>query len=246
MGLFSRKPKLTSEERVRKELEDKQKELNNINAIKKRQKSIELKLKKLKAEAEKDTKPSLGKVSDKELPMVLDGDEGGVVVEKQKWTSRKSKLKFFDKRRLKKKPETSFLIRMIFSNGTSKEFVISTRAEIFTYKKRTYYLQYDESVFNLTQNQYELSYFDDVPTPLRRRIIKTGDKAFWAVTPENLKPLIEMNYVKVLAQNTEIDKYLKSTTMLTIFNMMLGFIILFFSYKSYKVLQIIIESGVLK
>lgn len=158
------------------------------------------------------------KIIDSELPHVADG----LVAEKKNWKKlkpwSKEGLPWRDRRKLKKKPEISFLIKMLFSNGTCKEFVISTSHETFTYKKRSYYLKYDDAYFNLTQNQFELTYFDDCSVPINKSIKYEGDKAFFSVTPENLKPLIDMNYVKVLASSADLDKYLKMNATLAVFS----------------------------
>ena len=87
-------------------------------------------------------------------------------------------------KRLNKKPETAFFIEMFFSNGTSREFVVSTSAEVFRYKKRWYYLRFESSWFNLTQNQYKLNYFDDSPVPIDREITKKGDTSYFSVSPD--------------------------------------------------------------
>lgn len=186
------------------------------------------------------------KAIDKTLPLAIDG---GRVKEKDKWDTvkwwhlKKKGLAWIDRRRLKKKPETSFLIRFLFSNGTSKEFVISTTEETFRYKKRTYHLRYENSFFNLTQNQFELTYFDDFVEPLDRKIIRKGNEAFWGVTPENLKPLIEMNYLKVLASQGELDRYLKMNAILTVvllfFNFFFMFMLFYLSRKMGKIISAI-------
>jgi len=163
------------------------------------------------AKNKKQTLP-LG-IKDNELPFVAQGTS--------REKNKHEKMGFFAKRKLKKNAETSYYIMMKFSNGTCKEFVISTTKEVFTYKKRTYYLRYEDSWFNLTQNQYQLFYFDDYPVPIDRKILKKGDSAFFSVTPENLKPLIEMNYVKVLANTQDLDKYLKMGAILGIINMIM-------------------------
>ena len=64
-------------------------------------------------------------IIDNEIPSV----KKGFVRLKKKWEGLLKK----DKRKLKKKPETSFLVRMFFSNGTSREFVVSTNNELFTH-----------------------------------------------------------------------------------------------------------------
>lgn len=153
-------------------------------------------------------------VQDDELPVV---EEEGLV----RFKKKRERMRFWDKRKLKRRGERSFYVTMRFSNGTMLEFVIATTGEQFKYKKRTYYLRYEDSWFNLTQNQYQLDYFDDYPVPIDRKIIKKGDKSFFSVTSSNLKPLIDMNYVKVLANAQDLDKYLKMGAILGIINMII-------------------------
>jgi len=174
-------------------------------------------------------------IKDDVLPEV----EEGKVRDKKKW----ERLGFWNKRKLKKKPETAFLIRMFFSNGTSKEFIICTKDEIFSYKKRWYYLRYQDSWFNLTQSQYELCYFDDYPVPLDRSITQQGDKRFWGVTPENIKPLVEMNYVKVLAQSQELEKKLSTIQLLCILMLFILLGTLYYVFKLGKQIQLITGAG---
>lgn len=167
------------------------------------------------------------------IPEVI--DTGGSAREKKKY----EKLSRWQRRKLKQYPATSFLIRMNFSNGTSREFVIKTRAEVFKYMKRWYYLRYEDSWFNLTQNQYELNYFDDYPVPLDRKIIKQGNKAYWSVTPDNLKPIIDMEYVKALASSQELDRYLRMNATLTIFMVFLIMFILYYLFKINKAIGLL-------
>lgn len=151
------------------------------------------------------------------------------VFEKKKY----SRLAFWDRHKLRKSPEKAFLIKMLFSNGTCKEFVIIGKTETFTYNKRVYFLRYEDSWFNITQNQYELTYFDDYPVPIDRKILKQGDKAFWSVTPENLKPLIQMEYVKALATSEELLGKLKALFVFGIVQLcMMGiFLLILFSTR---------------
>lgn len=158
--------------------------------------------------------------------------EDGKVREKLKW----EKLGFWQKRKLKRKPETSFLIRMFFSNGTSKEFVISTTKETFDYLGRTYYLRYEDAYFNLTQNLYELNYFDDYPVPLDREVVKIGDKKFWTVTSENLKDIIKMEYVKALASSQELNKFLRMNATLSVLIVFMNMVVIYFVWNASKIL----------
>lgn len=162
-------------------------------------------------------------VMDSEVPTLASGSSR----EKLKH----EKLGWFQKRKFKKHPDRSYFITMFFSNGTCKEFVIVSNDEVFTYKKRMYYLRFENSFFNLTQNQNHLLYFDDYPVPINKQITKTGDKAFFSVSPDNLKPLLKMEYVKVLSQNLELDKYLKMSAIFSIINAGLGVIMILMLYN---------------
>ena len=146
------------------------------------------------------------------------------------------KIPYWSRRKLKKKPDMSFLIKMKFSNGTSKYFVIATREELFTYKKRSYYLRYEDAWFNINTNQYELEYFDDSPVPISKKIIKKGNKAFHMVNPENLKPLFEMRKAELLASDQNIDKIMRNLMMIGIFTALLLLLCLFLIYRQGKMI----------
>jgi len=118
-------------------------------------------------------------------------------------------LGIMGRRKLRSKPEHSYIIEMMFSNGTSKTFVITTDKNTFTMKGKTYYLYYEESWFNLSMNQYELKYHEGSAVPINREIIKTGDENYFTVTPENLKDLIKFEYVKVLTGSGSFEKWVK-------------------------------------
>lgn len=150
---------------------------------------------------------------DKEIPSAKNKDgTPSVVYQKEKWKGLSRK----DRKRLKKNGDKAFMITMMFSNGTCREFVIIGKTEYFDYRKRTYYLRYEDSWFNLTQNQFELFFFDDCPVPISREIMKKGDKKFFSVTPENLKPLIKMEYVKALASSDDVIRKVKTILVLVI------------------------------
>jgi hypothetical protein len=146
-------------------------------------------------------------------------------------------LSFWDKKKLKDKPDQSFLIEMIFSNGTSRTFVIATKSELFTYKKKTYYLRYQDAVFDLTNREWKLIYHDDHSTPIQKEIVMQRDpdsdkpEAYFSVHPSNLKPIIRMEYVKALAESQEISKYFKIMIFVMAFGILLTAINLYMTYK---------------
>ena len=157
---------------------------------------------------------------------------GGSVREKLK----REKIGFWDNRKLRKHPESSFFIEMIFSNGTSKEFVIISTEELFVYRKRWYYLRYEDSIFNITQANYKLLYHEDHAFPLSKEIIKKGETAFWSISPENIRPLIEMAYIKALVSN-DFSKYLKAIAILCILILIFLFIDVYYGVKITKILK---------
>lgn len=144
---------------------------------------------------------------------------------------KKEKLKLADKARMRLRPSSSFLVTMLFSNGTSRQFVVSTGKETFTYKGRTYFLRYEDAWFDLSYNQYRLMYFDDYPCPIDRKVTRKGDKSFWSVTAANLKPLIKMEYIKALAQAQELSRYLKMAMLFSILSTAGCIIIIALVYK---------------
>ena len=141
------------------------------------------------------------------------------------------KLSKLDLIKLRFRPSSCFLVTMLFNNGTSKQFVVSSNKEMFSYKGKSYYLRYEDAWFDLSYNQYRLMYFDDYSCPIDRKVLKQGDAAFFAVTSSNLKPLIKMEYVKALAQSQDISKYLLINMVVSVFTLMLVFVNIYFAYK---------------
>lgn len=129
------------------------------------------------------------------------------------------KFGFWDKRKLALSPEKSFIIHMMFANGTSKIFVIKTRGYSFEMKKKTYFLIYEESWFNLSLNQYELFYHENYVVPINREVQQLGNEAYFNVTPENAKEIIDFEYVKVLAGANNISNSMRLIMILVIINL---------------------------
>lgn len=117
----------------------------------------------------------------------------------------KSNLSIKDKFILDRNPTETFLITMLFSNGTSKEFVIKTNKRTFIFAKKMYYLFYEEAYFNISSNQYQLIFHETCTCPINREIILDGDEGYFVNTPENMKDLLSMEYAKALVK-TDGDK----------------------------------------
>ena len=185
----------------------------------------------------KSLKSEFPSPDDAELP--VPNNEDAIVIPKKKH----NKLGWWNKRKLKKNADRSFLIKFFFSNGTCKEFVIVGKAETFMYRKRCYYLRYEDCWFNLTQNQFELDFHDDCAVPIKREIHKEGDEAFFSVSPDNLKPLIKMEYVKALATSDDVIKLIKATLVISMASAFLSLIGVFIAFSSRGLVKKLIGLG---
>ena len=141
---------------------------------------------------------------------------------RQKWTEEKL-LGFWDRRKMNKFPEKSYMVSMHFPNGTYKEFVVLCDKPSFDYMGKTFIIDTKKAVWDLMQNQYRLTYHFEYCVPVSREILHTANKGqeiFLSVNPSNVKELIKQEYVKILASSQNIDTYLK-------LGMIVGFINLF-------------------
>ena len=145
-----------------------------------------------------------------------------------------------DKRKLIKKPESAYLVKMMFSNGTSKSWVVVSEDEFFVYKKRMYYLRKENSFYNLTHRQDELIYFDDYVCPVEKspKLLEDSEekdetlkKTFFSIVPSNIKPIIRMEYIKALAESSEFSKYLKLALVFALLNLI---ILIYIGYQIYR------------
>jgi len=190
----------------------------------------------------------------KEIPM-------NEIKDRLKWNKDfiKSKIPFRnklriakqDKIKLIKKPETSFFITMFFPNGTYKEFIVIGENVTFKYKGKTFHLDTKEAWFDLTQNQFRLCYYFEYATPISKTIkpinknIKIwtdeGNEIYLNIKSDNVQPLIEQQYVKVLA-SSGIDLYLKLTLLFQAFclmaTIMLVIVIFFLARNISKVVKL--------
>jgi len=144
------------------------------------------------------------KVFDKELPKVTDGG-------KVREIKPGERISFRDKLKMGREGDTAWVVTMLFGNGTCRQFVITTKVELFEYKKRWYHLRYENSWFDLSYKYYRLFFFDDYVEPLDKEIIRKGDVNWWTVTPDNIKPYVKQQYVKNLTES-ELEKWLKIIT----------------------------------
>lgn len=150
-----------------------------------------------------------------------------------------------DKFRWKFKSDRCFLVTMRFSNGTMKTWSIVSKKEFFKYRKKYYHLYYENAWYDLTHRVYHLDFFDDYVEPIDRRIYlkedpdaeKGHERALWAVTPANVKPIIKYEYVKALAEANVINKFLKMILLICVVLFLLA------GFNAYKSNQIV---GVLK
>jgi hypothetical protein len=145
---------------------------------------------------------------DTELPKVTDGGKVREIKQGENISIR-------DRLKMSRSGDTAWVVTMLFGNGTCRQFVITTKSELFDYKKRWYHLRYENSWFDLTYKYYRLFFFDDYVEPLDKEIIRKGDVSWWTVTPDNIKPYVKQQYVKNLTES-EFEKWLRIITVLCV------------------------------
>jgi hypothetical protein len=220
---------------------DRKKKIEELKKIEKEAKDEEKRCIKVQKEAKKEYTQlekeilELSSKIDSPLPMDM-----GQPVEKKFLFSRKADVREVHKREsltlkdkflLKYHPNTTFLIEMIFSNGTCREWVLNSKKETFAYKGREYYLRYEDVKFSTSRNQYKLFFHEDFVVPIGTEIIQQGDDSFFSVKPHNLKPLINMEAVKALVSADSMNRLLK---ILIIIVIVLALIMVYVAYKISK------------
>lgn len=160
------------------------------------------------------TAPSESQV-DNELPTVKDGGQVREIKQGEKISMR-------DKIKMGRSGETSWVITMLFSNGTCRQFVISTTQELFKYRKRWYHLRYENSWFDLSFKYYRLFFFDDYVEPLDTEIIRKGNDSWWSVTPDNVKGFTRQQHIKNITES-EITRWLKIITVIAGLGLIVSF-----------------------
>ena len=126
-------------------------------------------------------------------------------------TKNKFKLSFFDRRKLKHSPEHSWIVTMRFANGTRKTWVIKTSAMYFTMKGNAYYLDFEQSLFDLTMNQNHIDFHEWFPTPLHKEIICEQDEqeAYYQVKPKSLKDIFDFEFIKFAVRSNKLQNWQK-------------------------------------
>ena len=131
--------------------------------------------------------------------------------QKSMWKKKNTiRLSWWQRRKLKKAPQHSFIITMFFRNGTSKTWVLKCKDSTFNVGKKHYFLYYEESFFDLSMNQYHLYYAEGYPIPINREIVVDKDNTFFRVSPESLKDLIKMKYFDAIVRASELEKRQKA------------------------------------
>ena len=157
-------------------------------------------------------------------------------LKRQKNPFQKDKKKFYkfpfsSRRKLRVAPMSTYLITMYFQNGTMKTFSMTKTENTFDFRKKTYFLYYEEAWYDLSMSQYHLFYFEGFTVPINREVQQIGEEAFFNVKPDNLKNLIKFEYVKVLAGAHSFDKLLKVIILLVAVNILATAIIGFMQYS---------------
>lgn len=164
------------------------------------------------------TRENLNKLTEAKLE--LDGKLEELALRKPKRKEKKNrekmglpkqkrlKLKFFQRQKLAKQPEKTYIITMMFGNGTLKTWAITTSNSTFKLHKKMYFINYEECYYDISLNQYHLFYHEGFPSPLNREIIVKGKEAFFKVSPDNMEGYVGMRYLSALTRVTNIKVYI--------------------------------------
>lgn len=100
---------------------------------------------------------------------------------------------------MRKRPDITYIVTMMFPNGTLITKCIKTKDRTFNFHKKDYHLYYEEAWYDLSLNAYRLFYHANYVEPINREVMQKGDEAYFNVTPENVKKIIGFKYVDVIA-----------------------------------------------
>lgn len=160
-----------------------------------------------------------------------------VPITQPKMVKRNAKIRIKDKFRLVTKPTKTFLATMLFGNGTIKHFIVDSKDDFFKYDKKKYHLNKDDSWYDVNFHQSRLFYYEDYVEPLTKSIHCEGDTAYLKVTPRNVEPMLEQEFIKVLAESQQLTKWIKMCIFILIIVLGLSFI---------NTLVFLLQSGILK
>lgn len=125
---------------------------------------------------------------------------------------------FWSKRTLEKKPHLALIVKMIFPNGTTKEWVIPAKKDSFKYQGKRYVIDTKHSFYNVNQSQFEAWYYFGSPFPIENVKTEGSNEAYLAINPDNAGPVIDQNYIKILATANEINRYMMGSLILSAIN----------------------------
>lgn len=178
--------------------------------------------------------------AEKLLDTIIEQDDG--LKDEVKFDGKVKKAKrgdgfgFLQQRKMNASPTSTYLVSILFGNGTIKHIVLEGKGNIFTYNKRKYHLNKSQSWYDVNHHQNRLIYYEDYAEPLNRQIYVDGDRRYLSITPDNMQEVMAMEYVKVLSQSQQLSKWLKIAVFLMIANLALTFI---------NTLIFVLQSGIL-
>ncbi len=144
---------------------------------------------------------------------------------------------FFKKMKMYRNPSITYLITMLYGNGTMKHFIILTTKDMFTLNKKKYHLNKNEGWYDINFHQHRLMYHVDYVEPINKELKIEGDKAYMSLNPENIEPVLSMEYIKVLSQSQTLTKWIK---------MVLLFVVIILALNFINVIVFVLQSGIFK
>ncbi len=170
---------------------------------------------------------------------------------RQRWDVSKCYSKK-DMRKLRKKPELSYIVTMLYPNRTSKDFVVVGERKTFNYQKRTFILNIKEgSWYDLTMNQYHLYYFFNEAEPITNKMhplpnivytgVEKGHESFLAVKSDNAQEVLEQEYVRILASANQLNLWLKINLILCVFNAFFSMVMMLLMFLVMRNISVIVK-----
>ena len=129
-------------------------------------------------------------------------------------------LKTGDKLKLDKNPTTTYLVTMIFGNGSCEHLVSEPDIlGFFKHRKKKYHINQKNCIWDSNENNNRLFFHENYVEPLEIKEIITSEnenRMIAYVTPENVDGVIKMESVRLIAEGPDLQKWVKIGTFVSI------------------------------
>ena len=147
-------------------------------------------------------------------------------------------LKGKDKRKLAGRPTTTYIVTMIFGNGSCKHFVVEPdKLGFFTYLKKKYHLNQKNCIWDANNNTNRFYFHENYVEPVEFKEINVEltdeTRMITSVTPENIDGVIKMESLRLIAEGPDLQRWVKIGVFVSIgVAVLLGIILIIFLAQS--------------